>query len=201
MSHRHPKRTLSLLGLASALLCSACATTTHGAWYHQSDDGIDSLYFAFVYAGEKDTLARVAINEKEFDGWDCARKPGTTDRGDNGHERAIVPGQLIVLWLPHDDKWKCKIVVPTSAKAKLETRNSWKDDVDINVSTALPSALPESWLDCRDEPEKPSIELQAAKKAKERSNMAASFLSCTPRIPGRTAPQELGNTRIAPINK
>lgn len=148
MSCRTIKSMAPLIGLVSALFCTACATTTNGAWYHQSDDGADSLYFSFIYTGRNDKLIGASINDRTSAGWDCGKLPGSASSGNDGSAPPVVPGQLVVLWLPPNPTQRCKIIVPTQATLYLSSNAGSRKGVKVNVSSSLPSALPESWLNC-----------------------------------------------------
>lgn len=163
MSYPVIQQVAATIALTSALLCIGCATTTSGAWYHQSDDDVDRLYFAFVYTGRKDNLTHVTINNKEFEGWDCRIDRNGAEDKNRMNAPQISRGQLVVLWLPRPKEWECKIVVPMEANLHLEGTNTRGRDVKVNVSTSLPSALPESWLHC--EPEADAIQLSSVADA------------------------------------
>ena len=144
MNSPSPTAILQWIGSAALLFCSGCATTTNGAWYHQSDDGANSLYFTFIYKGPDVELLGATINGERARGWQCEPKASSSD-GMTGPAPTIHPGQLVVLWLPESPKVACEITVPIDAKLRLRKSGHRESSVKIEVSTSLPSALPESW--------------------------------------------------------
>jgi hypothetical protein len=172
MSTWNSRRTALRVGVASMFLCTACATTTNGAWYHQSDDGTDSLYFAFIYKGPKENLVGAKINSSGVNGWDCGTERAQRIQGAE-RESTLFPGQLVVMWLPQSKSSACEIVVPLDATLRLRDSKKKERQVTVHVSTLLPSALPESWLICPDTEEEKESKTDSRTSNPESANPSA----------------------------